>query len=263
MSLTKAEIKKKRKQRRRKLFLKRLFVTLLFLLVLAIAVFVVLALTVLFPVKSVEASGGKIYTSEQVIKASGLNSEDNIFTFSKKKVDENIHRILPYVDTVNTERILPDSVKITVTDAKEYESYLVNGKCYAVSRRGYVLNCYDEKPDGTFLIACDGVECKIGYKIKFKNTKSQDLVNELKKLLTKHEISINSIDVTDIYNIKAEVEDRFEVLFGHDSDLDRKVAHLEGMIENIGEGREGTVNLSMWTSKNSEGTFTEKKPLEE
>ncbi len=259
MADTQAAVNKRRKQRRRRIIRKRIFTAFIVLLLIAAIVMAILSLTVLFPVKNVTATGSKLYTSAQIVKASGLGSDDNIFTFSEKEVEESIHKILPYVDTVKISRTLPDSVKLTVTDAKEYESYLVDGKYYAVSKNGYVLNQYNEQPEGTFLTVCEGVSCKIGYKIEFKDDNSSELVAAIKENLEKEKININSIDVSDKYDIVVGVEGRFEVFLGEESNLKEKIAHLGSMIESIGENRAGTINLTMWTSQKSEGTFTEKQ----
>ncbi len=257
MSETQDSVNKRRKQRRRKIVRRRIIKTLIFLLVVALAVFVVLALTVLFPVKNVSAKGSKLYTEAQIVKASGINKEDNIFTLSSARVEEDIHKILPYIDTVKIDRKLPDTVSLSVTDAKEYESYYSGGKYYAVSKRGYVLNQYDKPPEDTFVIKCKGVSAKVGYKIDFKSETTGELVNMLKAELEKQKIKLNAVDISDEYDIKLTVDDRFEVRLGTDKYLENKVAHLESMIESIGEGRQGTINLTMWTKDKSEGTFTE------
>ena len=37
----------------------------------------------------------------------------------------------------------------------------------------------------------------------------------------------------------------------------KKIAHLKGMVSKIDEDKSGKINLSMWTSQKTEGTFVE------
>ena len=74
-AMKKAALRKKRKRRR------RIFVFTFFLMVM-IAIAAVCSLTFLFPIKSISASGSKLYTQEQIVEASGL-SWKNLFTVSE------------------------------------------------------------------------------------------------------------------------------------------------------------------------------------
>lgn len=257
MSDTRDDINKRRAQRRKKIRKKRLRAFFEFTLVTAVAVMIVLSLTVLFPVKNVTASGSKLYSAEQISKASGINETCNIFTLPVREAEKNIRSILPYVDTVKIKRSLPDTVKIEVTDAEEYACYYIDGDYYAVSKRGYVLNKYSEQPQDTFLITCNGVECAVGSKVAFEKQSTEQLLDSLKSKLEGYGIAINAIDISEEYNIRLTVEDRFEAVLGEDADIDKKLAHLDSMIKNIAPERRGKIDLSMWTSTKSEGTFTE------
>ena len=259
MSDTRDDINKRRAQRRKKIRKKRLRIFFAFTLITAVAVMVVLSLTVLFPVKKVTASGSKLYSSEQISKASGINETCNIFTLPVREAEKNIRNILPYVDTVKIKRSLPDTVKIEVTDATEYACYQIGNDYYAVSKRGYVLNKYSEQPQDTFLITCNGVKCTTGSKVSFEKQSTEQLLESLKSKLENYGITINAIDISEEYNIRLAVENRFEVVLGGSTDIDKKLAHLDSMIKNISPERSGKIDLSMWTAAKSEGTFTESK----
>ena len=64
-AMKKAALRKKRKRRR------RIFIFTFFLIVM-LAVAAVCSLTFLFPIKSISASGSKLYTQQQIVSASGL-----------------------------------------------------------------------------------------------------------------------------------------------------------------------------------------------
>lgn len=253
------EFAKKRTQRQKKIRKRRLIIGFWTFLVTALIVTVVLSLTVLFPIKQVTASGSKLYTGSQIVKATGINEKCNLFTLSETIVESNIRSVLPYIDSIEMERIFPDTINITAVDAKEYACYVYEEKYYVVSEKGYVLNCYSEPPENTFIIECGKVTCKIGKPIEFTEDINRQQVENLIKALNDKEIEINSINTSDIYNLTATVDGRFEVIFGSSTDLENKVAHLAGMIEKIEDGRSGKIDVSMWTSSKKEGSFSENK----
>lgn len=251
------EFQKRRKMRQKLIRRRRFFIGLIVLLILALIVSAVLALTVWFPVSEVYASGSKIYTSRQIVAASQLNEDDNVITFSASKVAGRLKRKLPYIEEVKFKRSLSGEVNITVSDAKEFAAYFVNGEYFAVSRSGRVLNSYDECPSNIFVIRADGVECKIGEALKFTNKASERNVNIMIDSLLNRNININEIDVTDPLSLSAKIENRFLVNFGTSGSLDKKITHLGGMVKSIDQSRSGRINLSMWTTEKTEGTFIE------
>ena len=69
-----------------------------FLCILLIAGAVVAALTVFFKVQSITVSGNARYTSEEVVAASGIEIEDNLFLLNKYSAAQAIFEKLPYVE---------------------------------------------------------------------------------------------------------------------------------------------------------------------
>ncbi|MBQ7725630.1 MAG: hypothetical protein IJT66_00635, partial [Clostridia bacterium] len=65
------------------------------------------------------------------------------------------------------------------------------------------------------------------------------------------------IDLSDELAITVKVENRFVVNFGTSNYLENKIKHLASMVQAIDLKKTGTINLSMWTSSKTEGTFVE------
>lgn len=259
MSVTLEEVNKRRAKRRKEIRKRRFIIGTIVFFVIAIAVMVVLSLTVLFPVETVTASGSAIYSEKQIIKASRINSEDNLFMLSENEVTELIRSSLPYVDSVKLNKKLPSSVSLKVTDAKEYACYTAKNGCYIVSEKGYVLAKTDVTPENLIDIVCakKDIECEIGSKMIFKNTVTEARIEDITQLLEKEKLKINRVDVSDPISLSVRVCSRFDVLLGTSTDLDKKIAHLRGMVKSIDETKTGKINLSMWTSDNAQGSFVE------
>ena len=85
----------------------------------------------------------------------------------------------------------------------------------------------------------------------------ESMLPEIKELADKYNMKLDRIDVMDELDIKIKTDGRFIVEFGTSNSLENKFAHLEGMIKNIDKSKTGTVNLSMWSASNTEGSFVE------
>lgn len=257
MQAVQDDYKKRRAERRKRIRRRRLLIGFIVFLILALAAFIVLSFTVLFPVREVIATGSGKYTSEQIVEACGITSQNNIFTFSSGDAVDRLQKQLPYIEDVKIERKLPGTVTITVSDAKEFVCYPVNGEYYTVSRKGRVLNEYDECPEGLFTVRCSGITCIPGELLGFSDSKTENTVNIMIEAFLEHDITVNEIDVTDPLSLTARVDGRFIVNFGTSGSLEKKIAHLGGMIKSIAPERTGRINLSMWSVEKTEGTFTE------
>ena len=245
-----------RQKRRRK---RRAVAALVTVIIVLLITGAVLSLTVFFPIETFKVSGSGKYTSEQIAAASGIDIGDNLFTVSVKKTEETLQKALPYIESVRFKRRLPGTLEMTVKDAEEYICYNVSGKYYAASRSGRVLNEYDALPEGLSEIRAGGVKCKVGEKVKFTGEHTEEIILELAENLKAAGLSADYIDVTDEYSINFRVEGRFTVSLGTENYMDKKILHLKGMINNIDSSKSGRIDLSMWTSSNTEGTFVESR----
>ena len=249
------EFARRRMLRQKQLRKRRRFVFFIFFMVVMLAVGVALCFTVFFPVEKVVVSGSKIYTPQQIADACGLSTKDNLFAFSGDKLQETLRLKLPYVETVKIKRELPGTVRITVTDAKAAACYLIDAHYYTVSESGFVLSDSEEIPQNVFEIRAKDVKCTVGREVKYGNPATGEMIEQFVTLIEEKKIKTDYIDVTDILSLSAKVEGRFEVDFGTSNYLDRKIAHLAGMIQGISPEATGKINLSMWAPDKTQGVF--------
>ncbi len=249
------EFTRKRKARQRKIRKRRIKIFIGFLVVALLITGAVLSLTVLFPIDSITVTGSEKYTAEEILYAASIKKGDNLFT---AKADAGaMAKKLPYVQSVQTVRKLPGSLTLKVKDAAEYACYKADGKYFTVSRSLHVLNRCDEPPENMLLILAGNVSCKVGEDVQYGDNKAGGLIEQIEKSAEEYSLTLNRIDITDELAISVKTEGRFVVNFGTSNGLDGKFAHLASMIKNIDAQKTGTVNLSMWSSSNTEGTFVE------
>ena len=84
--------------------------------VAAVVLAVVFGMSIFFKVQTVTVSGCSKYTPWQVSEASGIETGSNLMTVSRAQISGSIISKLPYVDSVRVGIILPDTVKIEITE---------------------------------------------------------------------------------------------------------------------------------------------------
>ena len=251
------EIQKKRKAqraKRRKAALKRFLV---FLCIVAVITLAVLSLTVFFPVERiiVEAENS-IYSSEQIIKASGIKKGENLWMTGLNAEDE-IPTKLPFVAGAEVKRKFPSSIIIKTTPAKPAYNVMV-GTDYYVCDSNYKVLEITKDPDANVLLitGAEPKKVKAGNVITFANEKKQGLLENIFSLLKSKNIKANFLDVTELMEIKLRVENRFDVELGSSAYLDLKIAHLAGMLKEVDSDIEGSIDLSEYTPENGRGILT-------
>ncbi len=252
------EFIRKRQARQRKLRKRRLKIFFSLLIVFLLIICAVLTLTVFFPIENITAKGSAVYKAEEIIKYSGISKGDNLFAASSQQTLNSLKQKLPYIDSVEFERSLPDSIIIKVRDADEYACIFNNGKYYTVSKSGWVLAENTEPPDNIFRILGAKVKCKVASQLEYENAEQSELIERISASLKDNKISTDYIDISDNLNLNVGVNKRFTVIIGSSNNIEEKVKHLSSMLKEIGDEKQGKIDLSMWTVDNSAAYFTEK-----
>ena len=251
-NLTHAE--SKRKNRRKKILKRRLFISFFVLLLLSAVSLTVLFYTKFLPVKTVTVNGNSLYTSSEIIKQSGIKVNAPLFGISKKRVSDRILKKFSYIESVSVKKSLPDTVSIKVTEADDYYAFKTDDGYYGVSKNGRVLSLSEEQPQNTVTVNANNVTLKIRCQLSFQDEEEKQIFEFLTTYPESKGIKVDGIDITDKVHLTVYAESRFKILLGNKENLDKKINHLAGMIEEIGD-RNGTINLEMWSESDSKGTF--------
>ena len=99
-----------------------------------------LALTLFFRIRSIEVSGNDRYTRQEIIDAAGVSEGDNMFLMNKYSAAERIRKALPYIETVQFRRSLPDGLSIIVTECADPAAIVQDGKAYLLCDTGNIVD---------------------------------------------------------------------------------------------------------------------------
>lgn len=91
-------------------------------------------MSIFFRVSSVEVRGNSYYTSEEVEDASGIIDGDNLFFINRFSVVSRIVARLPYVESVEITRYLPNKVVITISESQALACVSYEGEPWVIDR---------------------------------------------------------------------------------------------------------------------------------
>lgn len=231
-------------------------------LLVVITAFVILSTTVLFKIDSIRISGDSIYTTDEIIAASGIKGGDNLIRTNMSKCSEKIENDLIYIETAEVKREFPSGVMITVTACKPTVNVISEEGCFVLSRFGKVLEL-QEKPLKNILTVTGAVpDEKTVISRKFfcsEENKTEIFYRLVDIYLNDLDGKITSFDMTDYLNISCVYDKRITIEFGAASDLDYKLRLAADILtQKISPTSEGTLKML-----NSGASFIDKEGLEQ
>jgi len=124
----------KHKARRRKRI-----ATLIVLALLIVVVGVVLSFTVFFHITEIAVENSTVYSDGDIIEASGIKLQDNMFLTDAKQAASDIEKALPYIESVNVKRSPTGKMTLVINETKAAMAFLEGDGYLIISPKGKVL----------------------------------------------------------------------------------------------------------------------------
>ena len=99
----------------------------------------ILALTIFFKVNTISVEGAMRYSAEEIVTNMDVREGDNLYLWNKVKVSNALMERLPYLESVQIRRHLPDALVVTVTECTATVAVPSDGGYYYLSEQGKVL----------------------------------------------------------------------------------------------------------------------------
>ena len=251
--------KRKRRKRRRK----RILVAAAFMLVVLVTAAVV-CLVMFFNITDITAIGVSRYAPQEIIDASGIQLQQNIFAMNTGKIEDRLMEQFPYIEDVDIVRVLPTVVEIHIKEAEpaitiinSQDSYTLLSAAERILEQGTGVS-----DDGLILVVgADFSDFTVGSYPSDADPEATE--EELERagrceeiLLTIQRVReavessgidrINYIDVGDELCTILLYDDRAILKIGSELDLEYKLALAREVLENQLDGNfEGTVDLTI------------------
>lgn len=222
--------KRKKRQRNKLLFL---------LCLTCVIVLIVLSVTVWFQIKSIVVEGNTRYEEGELIAMSGVETGENMFRLSTKKIEKKLKETYPYIEEVNVKRKLWDSIAIEIKEGKPTGAVLQNKRYTILSQQNRILEISQKKlPKGVYLIKGLPIENPVaGNYLEISEQEKSDALKQVFDLLNHYPLgTIREIDVADTGNIALEIGKDQRVEFGNTGELEYKFKMVQEIVTNkLGE----------------------------
>lgn len=233
--------------------------------VAAVVIAVILGVSVFFKVENVVVFGSKKYTAWDVKQASGIVDGENLLTFNRAKVSNRIMQNLPYVVEVHIGIKLPGTVNIEIKEAEvTYAVCDTEGGWWYVSSSGKIVEKAAEgmQEEHTKILGLVLENPKIseqavakelgdtrvdedGNTVPITVTQTERLNAALNIAVQLEKVGIigkaASIDVTDFGDIELWYGRQYQVLLGSNTQMERKISFLKGILDDPEYARQSGV----------------------
>lgn len=220
-----------------------------FLSVVIIAVAIVVGCIVFFKVQHVEVSGNSRYTREEIVTATGIQVEDNLFRLNKFRISDGLISDLPYIEAVNIRRRMPDTILIHVTETRPVAALHSGGVWWLMNERGKLLERTEGPGDYLRIEGLELLSPSAGTVIAVdqeQRLQRESLLELLSALLARDMLAAaQSIDLSDASCLVMEYDRRLEVRIALADDFDYKVRQLEGVLARIEAGEGGVLDMTI------------------
>ena len=248
-------------------------------IILVVAVSIVLSRTVLFNITKIEIIGDTVYSKEEVIDKCGVELGTNLNFIDEGKIIDTLIDELPFVDKVTvTKDYFKSHLKITLNQATPLANVQTgDGGYYLISANGRILDSELVTPDPSCVIVT-GFDPEFALSGAFLSVADEGTRNYLTKLLkavksysgivkesdigadrkldTLFELidaynavgmsdKIKGIDITSIYGVCLNYDDKLVLNLGEDTDIKIKLTIAKNLIDNGEfENEKGELDLS-------------------
>ena len=232
-------------------------------------------------IPNVKVSGAVKYDAYDIVKASGISENDNLITLNKNRIGARILAEFPYIDTVQIEKQLPDTVVIQVTELEVvYAVQDQENNWWLMSAGGKLVESCPEavakshtKIVGFQLASPEAGKQAVAYEVPQEpdaegNTvpvtvyarEKLDAALAILQNLEKEGFvgTMASVDVSNLMDIRMWYGNRFEMLVGDTQNLPKKINALSQALDLKEDYETGVLDASftIWPDKVGHSQFS-------
>lgn len=205
---------------------------------------VILSLTVLFKTEKIEVEGNSFYSEDQILSYANVALQSNIFVGKMTATPDKIAEKLPYVESAKVDFVVPDTIKITITDAVPSYVIMNDGKFLLISSKGRILDVVADNSSNYPVLSSSSLKnTTVGEYVSYSDENVPVILEEISDSLSKNEFKgITGIDVTNTANIKLVYDNRIAVIIGLPEDIDYKIRTAMAIItEKLDPNKTGAI----------------------
>lgn len=169
------------------------------------------------------ADSSSVYSSEELIEASGLLVGDGFWVRSERDVEKAVKKTYPAVESVRLNRLADGRISLTVTDVKAAYLASIDGEAYVLDADLRVLRRANGDEELIRLRLPREIEVVPGEIPDLGRDSAYDLAFVETLLQSPIGPSVTGINLEKRYYLTALYNGRVRILFGTSADLDKKL----------------------------------------
>lgn len=218
---------------------KNMKIFLIFSLAVFFIFFIIFMYMNFFNIRDVKISGleGMPYTEEEIILSSGVKKGDNLLSLSSKEVKKKLCDAYPYIKEVDIAKKYPSRLELSLEFYDAAMAIELGEDVFLISSDGKVLGTANDGQSESsalcFIATPFVLNCIEGRLLEFKNEDSFKVLTDIYSSFEKSGIArrLTRLDVQDKYNVKAQIDSRFNVTFGTFENSDEKAELLASVMK--------------------------------
>ncbi|MBQ2896921.1 MAG: FtsQ-type POTRA domain-containing protein [Clostridia bacterium] len=236
IDINRREIRKRKKRAARNRFI-------CFLAVIAVITFM---MTPVFNIKWIDVTGNEKTKFGEIVKASGVDYEQNIFRLNIKKSKAQVKKIA-YIDEVSIARHLPGGVMIKVTERVPVACIKYANGYMLIDKTGRLLETVKEQLNFPEIVGIKLAKQKAGETLKTTDEQRIVAMGELLDTLKEHELleRTSLINIKNADNVTFIIDGNKTVKTGGNYRLDYKLKMLEATVSELSRSEAGVIDLSV------------------
>ena len=189
------------------------------------------------------------YNAEDVFRAIDVHKNQLIFTVRDTEIERRLRARFPYIQDVEVERVLPDTVHLIFTEdsarfyTKIYDEYFVISDSMRVLAR---YSSVDELDSGLREITLPPVSyAVVGHALRFFDGSYLSFLSSFLDTVEQSEVyrGIASMNLSNRFDVILNYRDRLEIALGDIENLETRLLFVQSTIEALEEDDRGTLHI--------------------
>ncbi len=202
-----------------------------------------------FRVRTIEIVGNETCTTQAIADASGVHIGDRLMAVNRRDAAEGILNALPYADAVRVRRRLPDTLVIEVRESEPAAAVLSDGVAYIIDENCKLLEYMPENQFDMDILTVEGMtvsEPVAGKTIGMEDELRLETLGTLLKTFTDDKLleHVSELHAERLYDLSFVYDGGLTVKLGDATQLERKLELLDAVLDKLGSGARGTLELS-------------------
>ena len=199
---------------------------LVFTLLCMVAVTAVMCVFLVFKVRTIQVTGDLVYEESAILDVCGYQVGDNLALLTTAEQEVALESQLPYIEEAQVIRHFPNTLEIHVTAAQKAACVQSGSQWFNVSYSGKILESVAAPEDGVLQVTgLTLTDPAPGAQLQAQDEDYQSAYDTIFAVLEQRGAAGDfvSLDLTDLYNITMNYQDRIQFQLGSTVELAYKI----------------------------------------